>query len=72
MLRLIVERNQLNYIGLFSSPAFELWGEGKRILRGLLSICEPYGVKLSNLHHEASSLNPSDQEVTINVGIGSL
>src|SRR5437660_8402765 len=68
MPKLIVERNQLNYMGIFSNPAFELWGEGQKMFHGLFSIFSPYGVKLSNLHNSSSSLDPADQELGVNVG----
>jgi len=67
MPKLIVERNQLNYIGIFSNPAFELWGEGQKMFQGLFTIFRPYGVKLSNLHNSSSSLDPADQELGVNV-----
>lgn len=67
MASLSVEHNQLNYVGVFSKPAFELWGKGEKILKGLFSSFEPYGINLSNIRNNTASLDPSDQEITVNL-----
>jgi len=63
MANVSVVHDQLNYIGIFSKPAFELWGKGEKIYRGLFTALEPYGITLSNIHNSSASLDPSDHEV---------
>lgn len=68
MQRLLVQRNELNYIGLFSEPALGLWGEGAKILQGLYGAFTPFHISLADIRNDASSLQPSDQVVTVKFG----
>lgn len=68
MPKLLVQRNQLEYVGFFSEPALGLWGEGAKILQGMFSAFSPYHISLSDLRNESSSLHPSDQVVTVKFG----
>src|SRR5215207_5292134 len=62
-----IVHDQFNYTGVFSKPAFELWGKGERIYRGLFAAFAPYGITVSNIRNSSASLDPSDQEVTVNM-----
>lgn len=68
MRKLIVQRNQLNYVGIFSEPALSLWGEGKKIFQGLFTAFSPYQIDLDDLSNDSSSPSPSDQLVAVKFG----
>ncbi len=42
MRTLVVQQNQVDYIGVFAHPALSLWGEGRTILSGLSKALEGY------------------------------
>ena len=65
---LLVQRNELNYIGLFSEPALGLWGDGAKILQGMFGAFSPYNISLGDIRNDSSSLHPSDQVVTVRFG----
>jgi len=68
MRKLVVQQNQISYVGLFSKPAFSLWGEEAKILEGLYTTFAPYRISLANFHSESATQDPSDQAVAINFG----
>lgn len=68
MPKLLVQMNQLDYVGLFSAPALGLWGEGGKILQGLYNAFSGYQINLADLRNESSSLNPSDQVIAVRFG----
>jgi hypothetical protein len=68
MQKLLVQRNELDYVGLFSEPALSLWGDGKKILQGMFTAFRQHQVSLADLRNDSSSLHPSDQVVTVKFG----
>jgi len=67
--QLLVQQNQLIHTGLFSRPLFELWGEGKTILKGLFDAFSPYGASLADIRVQSPVGGPADQVVTVNIGL---
>ena len=65
---LVVQQNQLVHTGLFARPLFELWGEGKTILRGLFDALSPYGATLPDMHLQSIQATPADPALTVNIG----
>src|SRR5262245_55755950 len=68
MIKLATEQNRLEYRGLFTKPAFSLWGQGGQILAGLFEAFQPYNRNLSDFRNDSTSLNPSDQTVSVTLG----
>lgn len=67
--QLLVQQNQLVHTGYFSHPLFELWGDGKTILRGLFEAFAPFGTGLPDIRVEPGLVSPADQVVTVNIGL---
>jgi len=65
---LLVQQSQLAHTGVFSRPLFELWGEGKTILRGLFEALSPFGATLPDLHIQPVLATPADPAITVNIG----
>jgi hypothetical protein len=70
MTKLIPQRAQANYIGLFSKPAFALYGSADKLWGGVFNIFDPYQVSLGDMQNASTSLNPSDQIITVYFGRG--
>lgn len=70
MTRLIVQKNQISYVGIFSKPIFSLYGKGEIILAGLYDILTPYQITIADIRSETSS-SLSDQSIVVSLGIGS-
>ncbi len=68
MRQLIIQQNQVNYVGLFSKPAFSLWGEGSKILGELYKAFSPYRVTLADFKQDYLSPVLSDVSVTVFLG----
>jgi hypothetical protein len=68
MRKLIIQQNQVNYVGLFSKPAFSLWGNGARILEELYKAFSPYKVSLADFRQDYLSPVISDTSVTVFLG----
>jgi hypothetical protein len=66
---LLVQQNQLVHTGHFSHPLFELWGDGKTILRGLFEAFSPFGTNLPDIRVEPGLVSPADQVITVNIGL---
>ena len=66
---LLVQQNQLIHTGHFSRPLFELWGDGKTILRGLFEAFSPFGTTLPDIRVEPGLVSPADQVITVNIGL---
>lgn len=66
---LLVQQNQLVHTGYFSHPLLELWGDGKTILGGLFEAFSPYGTNLPDIRVEPGLASPSEQVITINIGL---
>lgn len=66
---LLVQQNQLVHNGLFARPLFELWGDGKTILRGLFEALSPFGATLPDMHIQSVQATPADPVVTVNIGV---
>lgn len=64
---LTVRHAQIVYTAPFVSPAFELWGEGRKITQGIYETFLPFGVKLANIKGE-SGTTAAEQTVTVNIG----
>ena len=69
MRKLTVLQNQVSYIGLFSKPAFSLWGDGARILEGLYETFAPYKINLADFRQDSLSPVVADASVTVFVGV---
>jgi len=68
MRKLIIQQNQVNYVGLFSKPAFSLWGDSSRILEELYRAFAPYKVNLADFRRDSLSTILSDISVTVFLG----
>lgn len=68
MRKLIIQQNQVNYVGLFSKPAFSLWGEGSKILEELYKAFAPYKLSLTDFRQDYLSPVLSDISVTVFLG----
>lgn len=68
MQELLIQRNQLDYIGAFAKPAFVLWGESKSLFEGLYHAFAPFDVSLSDFRIEGNVEDPSSQSVKVLVG----
>jgi hypothetical protein len=66
-IELIVEHAQVAYTAPFVSPAFELWGDTRKITQGIYETFSSFGVKLANIKGE-SGATAADQVVTVNIG----
>lgn len=65
---LLVQQNQLVHTGFFTRPLFELWGEGKTILRGLYEALSPYGAALPDMHLQPVQTTPGDPAISVSIG----
>ncbi len=65
MITLTVNQNQIDYIGLFEKPAFNLIGEGRRMIEGLYSAFSAYQVALTDFRLEEVVTNPSSFGVNV-------
>ncbi len=68
MRKLIIQQDQVSYVGLFSKPAFSLWGEGSKILEELYKAFSPYKVSLADFKQDYLSPILSDISVTVFLG----
>ncbi len=68
MTKLIVQRNQLEYWGIFSIPAFSLWTDVAGIIQGLYNIFSPFDISLSDFNNEANNHQLSELAITVNFG----
>ena len=64
---LIVEHAQVAYTAPFVNPAFELWGDARKITEGIYHAFSPFGVKLANIKGEYGT-TAADQVVTVSIG----
>ena len=69
MRKLIIQQNQVSYVGLFSKPAFSLWGNSSRILEELYKAFTPYKVSLADFRQDY--LYPVISDVSVSVFLGS-
>ncbi len=65
-----VQQEQLTYVARFSRPLFEVWGDGKTIVRSLFEAFSQFGVPLSNIRLEPGMTNATDPVVNVNIGSG--
>lgn len=63
MPNLLIQQNYLSYRGVFSSPALSLWGNGARIMGGLLGAFEPFGATLGGVSVDEVTSRPADQRI---------
>lgn len=68
MRKLIIQQNQVSYVGLFSKPAFSLWDNGAKILEELYKVFSPYKVSLADFRQDYLSPVISDASVTVFLG----
>jgi hypothetical protein len=67
MVTLTVNQNQLDYIGVFEKPAFNLMGEGRQIIEGLYYAFSPYQVSLADFRLEETPTAPSNFGVNVHL-----
>lgn len=72
MSKLIVKQNQLDYVGVFSHPAFPLYGSGPKLLEGLYTAFAPYQVTLSDIRDDSSYGRPSELSLTVSFGLSGI
>lgn len=65
--KLIVEHAQVVYTAPFANPAFELWGEARKITQGIYEAFLPFGITLANIKGESGD-NAAEQGVTVSIG----
>ena len=65
MITLTVKQNQIDYIGLFEKPVFNLVGEARQIIEGLYNAFSPYQVALSDFRLEEVVTTPSSFGVNV-------
>jgi hypothetical protein len=65
MRTLTIQRNQLEYVGLYSRPPFTLWGAGQVILEGLYDAFAGLYSGLGDFRIEGDAAQPADQAVTV-------
>ncbi|MHB8485490.1 MAG: hypothetical protein ACYDCM_07150 [Candidatus Acidiferrales bacterium] len=63
-----VKNESLAYQGTYSRPAFEFWGQGGTIAKGLYNALSPYGASLANI--QPNSLTPSAADTVFTVLVG--
>ncbi len=64
MITLTVNRNQIDYVGIFERPAFSLVSN-VRVLEGLYEIFSKFQVALSDFRLDATSAVPTENSVSI-------
>jgi hypothetical protein len=68
MRTLVVQQNQVEYVGVFERPALSLWGDGRRILDGLFMAFEGLHSGLSAFRTLGESDAPASQGVSVSLG----
>jgi len=68
MPKLIVKQATIDYYGAFASPAFELMGEGGRIMGGLSKALASHNLKLTNFRTEVDIQDPSANGIAVLLG----
>lgn len=68
MIKLLPQQAQVNYVGLFSKPAFALYAAGEKLWGGLFDVFAPNQITLSDMRNASTSLSPSDQVITVDFG----
>jgi hypothetical protein len=63
-----VKQEYVSYTARFASPAFDLWGAGGKIARGLYEAFLPFGVPLANIQLNGSASNAAEPVVTVKIG----
>lgn len=58
----------LSYTASYSRPAFELWGQGGTISKGLYRALSPYGAPLANFQPSAYTPSAADTVFTVRIG----
>ncbi|SRR6266404_430456 len=72
MSKLIVKKNQLDYVGVFSHPAFPLYGSGSKLLEGVYTAFAPYHVTLSDIRDDSPYGRPSELSLTVSFGLSGI
>jgi hypothetical protein len=65
---LAVQRNQLDYVGLYSRPAFAMWGNGQAVMEGMYDALQGFHSGLGDFRVLGDASNPTDQTVAVSVG----
>jgi hypothetical protein len=68
MSKLIVKQNQLDYVGVFSHPAFSLYGNSSKLLEGVYTTFAPYQVALTDIREDSPYGRPSELALTVSFG----
>lgn len=72
MSKLIVKQNQLDYVGVFSHPAFPLYGSGSKLLEGVYTAFAPYDVTLPDIRDDSTYGRPSELSLTVSFGLSGI
>jgi hypothetical protein len=67
MITLSIEQNQASYLGLFASPAFNLWKDRHSLIENLYQLFSAYDVSLSDMRFESLSRSPGGEAVVVDV-----
>jgi hypothetical protein len=68
MPKLLVQQVSLDYHGFFQSPAYDLMGEGPKIMGGLAKALSSYNVELGNFRTEVDVNEPAANSVIVTLG----
>jgi hypothetical protein len=66
--QLLVRQASVDYHGFFASPAFNLMGEGAKIMAGLSDTFASHNIGLTNFRTEADISDPAANAVVVNLG----
>lgn len=72
MYKLIPRQMQVDYLGLFSKPAIQIYGTGNRLLEELLSAFASFNIGVEDIRNEAGSPNLLEQAVSVGFATGGL
>lgn len=68
MPKLFVQQASVDYHGFFSSPAYDLMGEGAKIMGGLAKAFSSHNIGLANFRTEVDINDPSENTVIVYLG----
>jgi hypothetical protein len=68
MPKLLVQQVSLDYHGFFQSPAYDLMGEGAKIMGGLAKAFSSYNVGLGNFRTEVDVNEPAANSIIVTLG----
>jgi hypothetical protein len=68
MPNLFVQQESVDYHGFFSAPAYELMGEGGKIMAGLAKTFSSHNVGLGNFRTEVDINDPSTNAIVVYLG----